>query len=82
MESNGLSGQLVSIIALTESNGGKEVETSLLSDPAVENLDVFSGHPLGLLTIDKAAVIDQLSLQGAPETFHRCIIPAITFAAH
>ena len=82
VESNGSSGYMFCIVLLTESGGRQIAESCLLSNSVVEDLDVFRDLARSLLAGGEAAVMHQFGLQGAPATFHRCVIPAIPLATH
>ena len=55
---------------------------SLFANAVVEDLDILGDFPLGLLSRSKAAVMRPLIFQGASETLHRRIVPAVALAAH
>ena len=82
VESNGLGGHLHCIVLLTESGRRQMAESRLLSNPVVEDLDVFRDLTFCLLPRSEATVMDQFCLQGTPATFHRGIVPAVALAAH
>ena len=54
----------------------------MTSKTIVENLDVFKDIQSGLGPGGILPMKDQLSFEGAKETFDRCIVITIAFAAH
>ena len=50
--------------------------------PVVENFDVFKNIQSGLISGGVVAVKGQLGFERTKETFHRCVVITIAFAAH
>lgn len=50
--------------------------------PVVEHLDVFPDLRHRLLPGAILSMVNQLGLECAEETLHRCIVPAVPFPAH
>lgn len=67
------------MVLLSGSDGRQIAKSRLLSDAVAEDFDVFGDFLFGLLTGDETLMTDQFASQGAPRTFHRCIVPTVSF---
>jgi len=80
VESNRLSDHLNCIVLLTEIDRRQMVDSGMLSNQVVEDLDLFGDFSLGLFSSYKKTVIQQFYLQATPAAFRRRVVSEVTLA--